>query len=171
MKYLDELIDAVKNQDSVKLRELAGLMADDAALNQKQESIDAAVISYCLHKIFLKNHFRDISNDLLQKTLDGLSITDYHGVLNEIEIFDEEHGLLEGNLKQHAKVKIGARLHSRGLSLKLSAHLVGKKVSDLMAYVGETREYNHHHSNEGGMKLAERLNTARDILSKPNDGL
>jgi len=172
MNRIKEVIDAISGQDPIKLRELAGFFGDDATINQDVDEIQLGIITYCFHKIFLKIHLKEKRGSLVERTLVHLLEGEYSTIIEDIEEFDAEHGLFEGNLVGKARIKLGSRLHSRGISIPRSAAIVGVKMSDLMDYVGETKEYSHHHRHEGGMKLEDRLNIARDLFKPPpSDGL
>ncbi|MFH1055948.1 MAG: hypothetical protein V1744_07655 [Candidatus Altiarchaeota archaeon] len=160
MNRVSEALDAVSKEDSVKLRELASYFSDDAAISQKEEDIKMAMITYCLHKIFIKVHMREKTEWLVESVMKLLSNGDLNGVLSEIEVFDSQNGLFEGGLVGKARIKIAARMHSRGISVTQSASLTGAAVGDLLDYVGETRGYQH----KEGKTIAERLNRTRDIF-------
>ena len=56
---MSEVLDAASKVDSVRLRELAGFFSDEAAISQEADTIKMAMITYCLHKIFIKMHMRE----------------------------------------------------------------------------------------------------------------
>ena len=160
MKRVSEVLDAVSKVDSIKLRELAGYYSDEAALTQEGDVIKMALITYCLHKIYVKIHMREKTESLVESVLRDLTAGNLDGVIMNIEAFDSQHGLFEGGIVGKARIKIASRLHSRGISVTQSASLTGAAVSDILEFVGETRGYLHRE----GKTVAERLNTVRDIL-------
>jgi hypothetical protein len=160
MHRMNEVLDAVSKVDSVKLRELAGHYSDEAALAQEGDHIKMAMITYCLHKIFIKMHMKDKTQPIVESTMKYLSEGDLDRVLQELDEFDGKNGLFEGGLVGKARIKIASRLHSRGISVTQSASLTGAAVSDILDYVGETRGYGH----KEGKTVEERLNVARDLF-------
>lgn len=160
MNRINEVLDAVSKEDAVRMRELAGYFSDEAAISQEEETINLAMITYCLHKIFIKIHMREKTESLVEATMKNLTENKLEQILEDIEKFDSEHGLFEGGLVGKARIKIASRLQSRGISVTQSASLTGAAVSDLLDYVGETRGYQH----KEGKTVRERLNIARDIF-------
>jgi hypothetical protein len=160
VKRLSEVLDAVSKVDSVKLRELAGYYSDEAALNQAEDVIKMAMITYCLHKIFIKMHMREKTSVIVESTMKNLSQGNLDRIISSLEEFDIQNGLFEGGLMGKARIKIASRLHSRGISATQSASLTGASVGDVLDYIGETRGYQHVE----GKTVVERLNVARDLL-------
>jgi hypothetical protein len=160
MNRLNEVLDGVSKVDSVKMRELAGFYSDEAALSQDEGIIKMAMITYCLHKIFIKMHMREKTEPVVESALKHLSSGELDALLSDIGEFDGKNGLFEGGLVGKARIKIASRMHSRGISLTQSASLTGASVSDLLDYVGETKGYEHRE----GKSVEERLNTARDLF-------
>ncbi|MBD3388448.1 MAG: hypothetical protein GF416_05200 [Candidatus Altiarchaeales archaeon] len=160
MNRLNEVLDAISKEDSVKLRELAGHYSDKAAVTQEEEIVKLSMITYCFHKIFIKMHFREKTEALVESALKKLSAGDLEGILSDVDDFDSDHGLFEGGLVWKARIKMASRMHSRGISLTQSASLTGAHVSDILEYVGETKGYEHAE----GKTVPDRLNIARDIF-------
>jgi len=160
MERQSEVLDAVSKVDSVKLRELAGYFSDESAIHQEQDTIKMAMITYCLHKIFIKLHMREKIEPLVQEAIRNISRGEFDRVLADIDEFDRKNGMFEGGLVGKAKIKISSRMQSRGISVTQSASLTGAAVSDILDYVGETRGYQH----KEGKTVIERLNIARDIF-------
>jgi hypothetical protein len=155
-----KVMDAVAKEDSVKLRELASDFSDESAINQDEETILLAVITYSFHKIFSKIHLREKTEELVELSLKHLSAGRLKDVIKEIDSFDREHGLFQGGLIGKARIKIGSRLYSRGMSITHSADLSGAPVSEILEYAGDTK----HHEEKEKIPLSERLNKARDMF-------
>ncbi|MFH1403004.1 MAG: hypothetical protein ABIH11_01885 [Candidatus Altiarchaeota archaeon] len=154
------VLDAVAKEDSIKLRELASEYSDDAAINQDKESLQLAVITYSFHKIFSKIHFREKTESLVESSIKKLSEGMLEGVIGEIESFDREHGLFHGGLVGKARIKIGSRIYSRGISITHASTLSGAPVSEILEYSGDTK----HHEEKERVSLSDRLNKARDVF-------
>jgi hypothetical protein len=159
---IDVVLEALLDEDSMRLRELAGVFGDDAAISQDKEIVNIAMICYCFHKIFTKIHFREKNNEIVLSAVGKLKEGEYISLLSDISDFDSKYGLMEGTLTDKSRIKIGARLHSRGISITQSASLTGANLSDLFDYVGGTKDY----PNKEAIPLPTRLNTARDIFNQ-----
>ncbi len=167
MDRVDEVSVAIEKQDTIALRELCGHYGDEAAISQDIHPVEMALICYCFHKIFLKVNLDGKREHLIPGTIKNLRNGDRSQILTDLKKFDDEHGFFEGNIVEKARIKVAARLHSRGISILQSATTCSIRMSDLMDYVGETREYVHHLRNEGGLTLEDRLNVARNLLGRP----
>jgi hypothetical protein len=160
MDRMNEVLDAVSKVDSVKLRELAGFYSDEAAISQEPDVIKMAMITYCLHKIFIKVHMREKTEPIVESAMRNIAGVNLDSLLRDIEAFDAENGMFEGGLVGKSRIKIASRMQSRGISVTQSASLTGAPVSEILDYVGETRGYQHKEDKT----VAERLNIARDIF-------
>ena len=159
-----KLIEAIQERDILTLRELAGEYSDEASINQSQRNINLAIISYSLNKIYSKIHLREKTRDLEAEVILKLTEDKLEEVRDAIFAFDEENGLFYGGLGHKARVKIGSRLYSQGLSITQSANLVDININEIQDYVGETKDHDTHHGRQHGSPLEERLRHAREIL-------
>lgn len=161
MDIIDELKDALKNQDALKLRKLSDILTDKAVIEPENETINLAVITYSFSKIFSKVHFQNKFERLIADGIAKLDKKDFDGVMDDIKEFDEKYGHFEGDLIKKARIKIGSRLYSHGLSISKSAAVVDVRISDILKYVGGT----HVHESPATISVKDRLNTARRIFS------
>lgn len=157
---INEVEEAVRERSILKLRELAGRYSDNAAIDQDPTEIKLAMMTYSLNKIYGKIHLRAKTKELDKNVMQKLKEKDYDTVLEEIFRFDREHGLFHDGLENKAKIKIGSRLYSQGISLAQSASLVKVASNEIQDYVGDTKEHDTHR----GKTLEERLRKAREIL-------
>lgn len=157
---VDRIVSAVEAEDAMQLRELSREFSEEAVTEQSRENIDLAMITYCLNKIFSKVHFKGNLAELKQSVAAELSRGNFEAVLNEIKVFDKKFGAFEGTLVNKARVKVGARLYSKGLSLSQSASMTEVSISDILAYVGATKT----HEKIKPMNVSERYAFARKIL-------
>ncbi len=155
-----KVMDAISKEDTHRLRELASEFSDDAAIRQDETTVDLAIITYCFNKIFGKIHFREKTEEIVDLALKHLSQGEISRVIEEIHAFDFEHGLFHGGLVGKAKIKIGTRLYSRGLSISHSSEITGAPVSELLEYAGDTK----HHEEVEKIPLSDRLNITRDLF-------
>ena len=160
---LNETIQNVKKslvaKDSMGLRELSNTLSSEAAITQDSKTIDLAIITYALHKILSKIHFRDKHDPLMENVIMNLESKDFPTVMKLIDEFGTEHGRFEGGLIEKARVKIGSRLYARGMSLSQSASLVDTRKSDILDYIGVTKVHEHEpvRSVEDRMKVVRKL--------------
>jgi hypothetical protein len=160
MDRLNEVMDAVAKVDSVKMRELAGYYSDEAAVVQDDNLVKMAMLTYCLHKTFIKVHMREKTQGLVESTLKNLNAGKIDQVLTDLDELDRKEGLFEGGLLGKSRIKIASRLYSHGISAAQSASMTGCVVSDLLDYIGETKGYQHKEAKT----VVQRLNIARGIF-------
>lgn len=158
--YVQELSAALLDRDTFRLRELSDQCSDAAFIDPGRKIIQVGIIGYAFHKILLKRHYQSKFGPLLSDTLNRLESGDLEGIIENIKVFDRRHGFFQGNVVKKARIKIGARLYTRGMSLGRAADLVGVNVSDILKYSGGTQV----HEKTDGKPLKERLDTARRLL-------
>jgi len=155
-----ELIKAVQERDAKKMRELSNTLSDKAATEQEDDIIKLALITYSLHKIYSKVHFKEKAGHLSERLTADLSTGDLDSAIEKIKEFDSEHGFFHGDIIEKARIKIGSRLYSRGLSLSKSANLAGTTIKDLLRYVGSTKT----EFKKTAIPVSERLENTRKLI-------
>ncbi|MFH0860453.1 MAG: hypothetical protein V1921_04580 [Candidatus Altiarchaeota archaeon] len=151
---------AIDSRDALELRKLSKRYSMEAVVEQSDDIINLAIISYCLNKVLSKVHFSEKIDTLIYYVREKLEKGDLAGAISSIESFDEEHGLFHGNLVYKARVKVGSRMYSSGISLTQAASLVDIKVSEILEYSGYTKgdEETRHKS------LGERVAVVRRLF-------
>jgi hypothetical protein len=156
-----ELRSALENKDPYKLRELSDQCADAAFITQNQDAINVGIISYAFHKILLKRHYHSKFGELLETANRKLNTGNLESLMDDVKQFDKKYGFFQGNIVKKARIKLGARLYTRGMSLSKAAELVEVNVSDILKYSGGTQVS----EKTDGATVRERLETARKIFS------
>jgi len=161
-KNIELTVEAIKYQDAKSLREISKIMSSLAVTEQHKDIVELAVITYALNKLCSKVHFGEKLGGIQEEVASALRAHDFDSALNVIERFDSEHGLFHGNLVGKAKIKVGARLYSHGLSLSTSASLTGASASDLQDYVGGTKaDY-----STKSVGVSDRIKVAKKVFGK-----
>jgi hypothetical protein len=159
-ELLDKLRNYVVHRDAVKLRDLSGEASDIAFITQDKDTVSIAITAYALYKIFLKKHYQQKFEPLANNAQSKINSGDLEGLIEDIKQFDIKNGFFQGNVVKRARIKIGARLYTRGLSLSKAAQIVSVNISDLLEYSGGTQF--HEKPMKGSVK--ERLETARTLF-------
>ena len=155
-----ELRTALEKRDSYKLRELSDQCADIAFITQNQDAINVGIISYAFHKILLKGHYHSQLGELLENANKKINAGSLESLIEDVKQFDKKNGFFQGNIVKKARIKLGARFYSRGMSLSKAAELVAVNVSDILKYSGGTQMS----EKTDGASVRERLETARRIF-------
>lgn len=159
-EFSRKLRQALAGRNPFILRELSDECVDAAFITQDKKTIDVGIISYAFHKILLKRHYQSKFGELLSGALSLLEKGDLEAIIENVKEFDREYGFFQGNVIKKARIKMGARLYTRGLSLAKAADLVSVNVSDILKYSGGTQV----HEKAGGRPLQERLDIARKLF-------
>ncbi|MFC2154409.1 hypothetical protein ACFLRC_02890 [Candidatus Altiarchaeota archaeon] len=160
MEMIDEIERALISRDAIRMRELSNEASNLAVLSQDKDVIELAVASYALNKILSKIHFQEEVEQLYREVKPDFD-ADYIGaVLDKIREFDLKHGLFQGDIVEKARIKIGSRLYSRGLSMTHSANLVGATGNDILAFAGKTKV----HEETDTKPINQRLEVTRKLF-------
>ncbi len=154
-----ELRCALEKKDAYRLRELSEQCVDIAFITQSRDAINVGIISYAFHKIFLKGHYHSQFTELLECSKKKLDCGSLESIIEDIKQFDKKNGFFQGNVVKKARIKIGARLYTRGMSLSKAAELVAVNVSDILKYSGGTQV-----SENMAGSVKARLDVARRIF-------
>lgn len=154
-----ELRSALEKRDPYRLRELSDQCADIAFITQSRDAINVGIISYAFHKILLKGHYRSQFGELLENSKKKLNCGSLESIIDDVKQFDKKNGFFQGNVVKKARIKLGARFYSRGMSLSKAAELVAVNVSDILKYSGGTQV-----SENMAGSVKERLDVARKIF-------
>jgi hypothetical protein len=157
---LNKAIVAVERYDAMTLREISQRMSALAVTDQEKEVVDLAIIAYALNKMYSKAHFKDKVGGFRDNLLSALRSRNLEAAISLIDKFDEQHGFFQGGLIGKARIKVGSRIYSQGLSLSTAASLTGAAAADLQDYVGGTKtEY-----PSKAMSINDRIEIARKIF-------
>ncbi|MFZ2456946.1 MAG: hypothetical protein WAX07_10760 [Candidatus Altiarchaeia archaeon] len=160
LDVVKELRSALEKRNPYLLRELSDQCADIAFITQNPDAINVGIISYSFHKIFLKRHYQSQFGELLENANRKINAGNLEGLMEDVKQFDKKNGFFQGNVVKKARIKLGARLYSRGMSLSKAAELVAVNVSDILKYSGGTQVS----EKTNGETVRERLETARKIF-------
>lgn len=154
LAVLKESLTAVKDNDTVKLKDLSNQTIHDASTLQDEYSISIAVIIYSIAKIFERTRYREYEDwkVFYENLVDGL--TKAKKALENDEVVEYEHNIhrilqvvdkLGRKFRNYvidvinkAKISKASRMHEHGLSIGRTAELLGISEWELTSYIGET---------------------------------
>lgn len=154
LKILQGTLDAVKRNDSFRLKDLSNQTIHTASITQDPENIALAVIVYSLSKIverpmyrgkqgwskFYKGVVKEIEHsiDALKQKDDTHLKVHIEGLRNRIE-------RVSGSLRKYiqevfikARINKASRIYEHGISMGKTAKLLGITMWDLAGYAGQT---------------------------------
>ena len=154
LNVLKEALVAIKNIDTIKLRDLSNKTLHSSSIFQDENAISIAVVCYALSKIFERiqyqgykdwNIFHEIILTNLNKAKEDLekdNLTNYQvsikNILNVIEKLSSNLKKYVKELIEQAQIAKGSRLYEHGISIGRTAELLGISKWELMDYTGKT---------------------------------
>ena len=154
LRILSETKKAVKDEDSIKLKELSNQTIHSASIHQDEDCITIAVIVYSLSKLLERTNYKDYNkwNNFFSSFMKHIDRA-YFAVKNndkekfrfEIKKLRKTIAKLTGNFKKHvedvfkkAEINKASRIYEHGISMEKTAKLLGITIWDLASYVGQT---------------------------------
>lgn len=155
LRLLKETSQALKNEDSLKLKTLSNQTINTASLSQDAENITVAVIVYTLSKIverkesyskkpgwdkFYRGVISELNHsiDALQKGDDKHLKQHIMGLRKRVEGVSGKLKSYIGEVFRKAKVNKASRLYEHGISMETTSRLLGISMFDLANYAGQT---------------------------------
>ena len=154
LRILKETKDALKENDSSRLKSLSNQTTNTASLTQDPDNIAVAVIVYSLSKIIDRLDYRNLpgwkkfySNILLylDKSIKDIEEKNYEKFREDFRGIRNSIGNLSGKLKKYvrevlrnAEINKASRIYEHGISMEQTAKLLGVSLYELANYVGKT---------------------------------
>jgi len=178
LRILKEVKHAVKREDVVRLKQLSNQTIHTASIEQDADSITVAVIVYSLSKIIERKKYTNyvewpsfyksyVNN--INKAITSLEKDDVEGFRNNIDKIRKDINNLSGRFKKYiqdvfrkAEINKASRLYEHGISMELTAGLLGITIWELAEYAGQTGISDVNLTIT--MPIEKRLKTAEDIF-------
>ena len=154
LHVLEQVKKAVREEDTVKLKELSNQTIHSASINQDIESIMVAVIIYSLGKIIERTDYREYPGwnkffSSFMKHIDqaifALSQDREETFRKKLKNIRKEISKLSGKFKEHvqdvfkkAEINKASRIYEHGISQEKTAKLLGISAWELAEYTGQT---------------------------------
>ena len=145
---------AIKDQDTIKIKDLSNRTVHSSSIYQDPDNINIAVILYALSKIIERTRYREMSGwskfentylTSLDNALIALKRNDLEAYRDQIGRIKESVEKLSGHLKAYieeifrkAKINKASRIYEHGISLETTAKILGISLWELNQYVGQT---------------------------------
>lgn len=178
LAILDDAIEAIKNNDIQKLRDISDHTIHDSSIYQDRYSISIAVVMYSLSKVFQKNQYKQFKGwkKFYKHCMRDLCEAKAALLKNDVKAYDRELkdlykdvGRLEHKLGDYitavldqAQIKKGGKVYEHGFSVGKAAELLGITKWELMGYLGQTKIIDAHPLTTG--KVKERLDFTKKLF-------
>jgi AraC-like DNA-binding protein len=167
IKLLKSALDAIKSDDSFKLKRLSNDNISNASIFQDEDSLSISVILYAISKLIEHTNKKKAVIAHFQGALHALSAgkdAKYREIIKRlikaIKIEDFRLKRFVSNVIEQAQVKKGCVLCENGLSIEQAASVLNVSRWELMQYLGKTHvneQSKENISTEKRLALARRL--------------
>lgn len=156
LRILQETKDAIKNNDSIKLKLLSNQTNNTASLTQDPDNIAVAVAVYSISKIIERTEYRTlpgwrdfykIINSAVDNSIIALKKDDSEKLTNSLISIRNAVSKLSGKLKEYvqdvfrkAQINKASKIYEHGISMEQTANLLGVTLFELATYAGQKPE-------------------------------
>lgn len=156
LRILEETKQALRNNDSFKLKELSNQTVHTSSITQDEDNIAVAVMVYSLGKIIERREYQEFPdwNKFYKLTLSSLEnlyisvrennqqkITKYLTVLRKsIERLSGKFKLYIQDVFRKAQINKASKIYEHGISMGKTAKLLGVTLFELVSYAGQKSE-------------------------------
>lgn len=147
LNVLNNSLKFIDRQDYVSLKDLSNHVIHNSSIFQDSDSINVAVLIYCVSKIFDRDkniHPKIIQ--LIKEMNHNLNANHYKDYERNVKMMYKTISRQDDNLKMYitkvikmAKIKKGSKIYDHGISLQQSAEILGISQWELMEYLGSTK--------------------------------
>ena len=154
LRILEETREAIKKEDSIKLKELSDHTIHTASTSQDPENISIAVIVYSISKIIEREKYREYSGwkefyktilSLTDNLIKDLQKNDDKKLSQDLGLIQKSINKLSGDFKKNiqdvfrkASINKASRIYEHGISMEKTASLLGITMFELASYAGQT---------------------------------
>lgn len=154
LRIFEETKEAIKRQDSAKIKSLSNQTINTASLTHDPDNIAVAIVIYSLSKILERDNYKVLPGwnnfyNLYIKSIDNiissLKENDDKKVRENLRLIRQAIGKLSGKLKEYiqdlfrkAKINKASKIYEHGISMEKTAELLGISLFELANYAGQT---------------------------------
>lgn len=156
LRILQETKEAIKNNDSIKLKQLSNQTNNTASLTQDPDNIAVAVAVYSISKIIERteyqklkgwNDFYKVVNSAIDNSISAIKENNPKKFTNSLISIRNAVSKLSGKLKQYiqdvfrkAQINKASKIYEHGISMEQTANLLGITLFELASYAGQKPE-------------------------------
>jgi hypothetical protein len=178
LRIFQEAKIAIKNNDSIKLKELSNQTNNTASLTQDPDNIAVAVAVYSMSKIIERTEYRNFAGwkDFYQaiilavdNSIDAIKKDDSRRLSESLVSIRKAVSKLSGKLKDYiqdvfrkAQINKASKIYEHGISMEKTASLLGITMFELASYAGQKPDGSGSLSKTIDVKL--RVKTAMEMF-------
>ena len=153
IKVLEQVREATKNRDVLKLRELSNQTIHSASIYQDTDSITIAVIIYSISKVIERQRaikpkdfteFKNTTSHLIASAVKSIKEDNEEEFRNNLQKIRKNVNKFPRNFKKEieevfrkASLNKAAKIYEHGISMEQTAELLGLTLFELATYSGQ----------------------------------
>jgi hypothetical protein len=153
LRILQETKNAIKENNSLKLKELSNQTIHTASIAQDPDNITVAVVVYSLSKIIERKEYRDFPGwknfyqnilSAIDNSIDAIKKNDDKKLKDNLMSIRKSVSKLSGKLKSYiqdvfrkAEINKASKIYEHGISMEKTARLLGISMFELASYTGQ----------------------------------
>lgn len=180
VEVLEKAKRAIREKNVLKIKDLSNRVIHSASIYQDPDNISVAIVLYSLSKLIERRDYHSMKDwpffekvyvSSLDKAIIALKRKDIEVFREQISNIRASITQLTGSLKnsieevfRKASINKASRLYEHGLSLEITAKILGVTIWELNQYVGQTgiADVNLAYTKE----LNERIRIAEEMFKK-----
>ncbi len=171
IEVLKQGVEAIKQGDSFRVKELSNNVIHNASIFQDEDSISVAVLMYALSKVMERGKL-DASEiaSLLERAKSSLEAHNPEGcrmavrlAIRKVAEADSRLRIFVNSVIDQAQLKKGCKICQHGVSVARTANIIGISKWDLMQSLGKTM---FHEESPETVRAIDRLSLTRKVFGK-----
>jgi len=179
LRILIETKEALKNNDSFKLKELSNQTIHTASMDQDSDNITVAVLVYALSKIIERKEYQSMKNweefynsisSQIDLAINAIRKKDDKKLRELVESTRAKLEKYSGSLKfyiqdvfRKAQINKASKIYEHGISMEKTAKLLGITMFELASYAGQKPEIANAPLNQT-LDVKSRIKTAMEMF-------
>ncbi len=179
LRILREAKIAIKNNDSMQLKELSDQTIHTASITQDPDNIAVAVSIYSLSKIIERKKYQEFKGwnifyqsliSLFDNLLAAITKNNDKTIKDDLMKIEKLISNLSGDLKVYiqdvfrkAQINKASKIYEHGISMEKTAHLLGITMFELASYAGQKPEISELPLGQT-LDVKSRLKLAQDMF-------
>lgn len=179
LRILEETREAIKSENSVKLKELSNQTIHTASVTQDPDNIAVAVIVYSLSKIIERKQYREYKDwkkfykeimSAIDSSIISIKKNDDKKVTENLAKIRKAVSKLSGDLKiyiqdvfRKAEINKASKIYEHGISMEQTAALLGITLFELASYAGQKPEISDASQNKT-IDVKKRVNSVMEMF-------
>jgi hypothetical protein len=179
LRILEATKEAIKREDSIKLKELSNQTIHTASTSQDPDNIAVAVIVYSLSKIIERKQYQSFSGwksfyseivSAIDDSISSIKNNNDKKLKENLTRIRKTVSKLSGKLKiyiqdvfRKAQINKASKIYEHGISMEQTASLLGITLFELTGYAGQKPEISDVSFNKT-VDVKKRIKTAMEMF-------